>query len=260
MNSEEIIVALAIKYQGDWIAIEKALRDTTDRDLDEYLEIAINSDYNFITILSPDYPSALRNEYMPPFVLFYHGDINLLKETGKNIAVVGSRECTEYGVNMTQSIVKGICSSYNIVSGMARGIDAVAHETAIKNGGKTIAVLGGGIDYIYPPSNRHLYEKMKGSHLIISEYPGNTIPQPDWFPRRNRIIAMISCGTIVTEAYSHSGTLTTVMYTLQAQRLLFCVPYLATAESECNRLIAEGAYLVENSKQVLEILKNDNHI
>ena len=148
MNSEEIIVALAIKYQGDWYAIEKALRDTTDRDLDEYLEIAINSDYNFITILSPDYPAALRNEYMPPFVLFYHGDISLLKDTGKNIAVVGSRECTEYGAEMTRSIVKEICPSYNVVSGMARGIDAIAHETAIKNGGKTIAVLGGGIDYI----------------------------------------------------------------------------------------------------------------
>ena len=260
MNSEEIIVALAIKYQGDWYAIEKALRDTSDRDLEEHLQIAINSDYQYITILSPDYPAVLRNEYMPPFVLFYHGDISLLKDIGKNVAVVGSRECTDYGIEMTQAIVRDICSSYNIVSGMARGIDAVAHETAIKNGGKTIAVLGGGIDYIYPQSNRHLYERMKGHHLIISEYPGDIIPKPDWFPRRNRIIAMISCGTIVTEAYAHSGTLTTVMFTLQAQRLLMCVPYLATAKSECNRLIAEGAYLVENGNQVLEVLKNDNHI
>ena len=260
MNSCEILVALAVKYQGDWESIYNALHSNEEEDLERYLEEAIQSDYKYVTILSEEYPELLKKQYMPPFVLFYHGDISLLQNIDKNVAVVGSRQSTEYGDYMTAKIVETVSKEYNIVSGMALGIDAVAHRTALKNDGRTIAVLGGGINYIYPKSNSDIYYKAKSNHLVISEYPGSTMPKQENFPRRNRIIAMISRGTIVTEANAHSGTLTTVMFTLQCNRLLLCVPYLATAHSECNRLIAEGAYLIEDGEQALEILKNDIHI
>ncbi len=272
MNAEDIIVALAIKHDGDWekimnalnqresISLEEQERMNEEQDLEFYLSIAKNSDYKYVTCLSEGYPKIFLHEYMPPFVLFYYGDLSLIQNVGKNVSVVGSRECSEYGAYMARYITSGICNTFNIVSGMAIGIDTIAHETAIKNGGKTIAVLGGGINYCYPSSNRSLYETLKRDHLVISEYPGDVIPQPYFFPRRNRLIAMFSRGTIVAEAHERSGTLTTVMYTLQSNRLLLCVPYLATDHSECNRLIANGAYLIETPEQAIEVLQHEIHL
>ena len=161
---------------------------------------------------------------------------------------------------MTEKIVSEISDEYIIVSGLALGIDKKAHETAIASGGRTIAVLGNGIDFIYISAHRDLYEYIKNHDLVISEYPRMTLPTLSSFPTRNRIIAMITCGVVVTEAYARSGTLTTVMFALQCQRLVLCVPYPADAGSECNRLISDGAYLVENGDQVKEILKTEIHL
>ena len=259
MTAEEVIVSLAIKYQGQWNDIYKALSDSQNRDLDEYLEIAKKMRCKYITILSDEYPEYLKCCFKPPFVLFYYGDISLISNIGKNVAVVGSRVCSDYAVEATRDIVSDIAKDYNIVSGMAIGIDTVAHESAIEVGGKTIAVLGSGIDYIFPPSNEPLYKRIKGEHLVLSEYPGTTVPRTDTFPMRNRIIAMLANSTIVTEAYDKSGTLTTVMFTLEYGRLLMCVPYPRKSNSECNRLISGGAYLVEDGKDVRKILKTSNH-
>ena len=161
---------------------------------------------------------------------------------------------------MTEMLVKGICKDFVIVSGLALGIDAIAHRACIANGGKTIAVLGTGIDYCYPRSNRRLYEEIKKNHLVISEYPGNMVTDFGSFPRRNRIIAMISRGLVVTEAYEYSGTLTTVMFALQCSRAVLCVPYPAGLGSECNRLISEGAFLIENGKKAIDILDSELYL
>ena len=259
LTAEEIIVAMAIKYCGDWNDIYAGLSDPQNRDLDQYIDIARRMRCKYVTILSEDYPEYLRYCFKPPFVLFYYGDISLISKIGKNIAVVGSRECSDYAIEATKDIVSVIAKDYNIVSGMAVGIDTVAHETAIEAGGKTIAVLGSGIDYVFPPSNLGLYKDLKREHLVISEYPGTTAPRTDTFPMRNRIIAMLANSTIVTEAYERSGTLTTVMFTLEYGRLLMCVPYPRLANSECNRLIGGGAFLVETGQDVLKILDNNNH-
>ena len=258
-NAEEVIVGLAIKYEGDWNKIYSGMLDPQDRDLEQYVEIVKRMKCKYITILSPDYPAYLKYCFKPPFVLFYYGDISLISNIGKNIAVVGSRNCTDYGIEATRDIVADIAKEYNIVSGMAVGIDTIAHESAIEAGGKTIAVLGSGIDYVWPPTNLELYKKLKENHLVVSEYPGMTAPRVDTFPFRNRIIAMLSSSTIVTEAYKRSGTLTTVMFTLDYGRNLLCVPYPRNQESECNRLISGGAYLVENGNDVLRIMQVDNH-
>ena len=271
MNAEDILVAIAVKCRGDWESINALLNERSfmmdgeerakcDEELEKYYEIAKNSDYKYTTFFSSDYPECFKKEYMPPFVIFYHGDLSLAYSIGKNIAVVGSREMSDYGKYMTQIIVEDIAKDYTVVSGMAIGIDTVAHETAIKNGGRTIAVLGGGINYCYPLRNRYLYEKIKENHLVISEYPGDLVPETHCFPRRNRLIAMLSGSVLVTEAHERSGTLTTVMFALQYNRLILGVPYLATDHSECNRLIAEGAYLVQNGNDVLEVLQRDCHM
>ena len=275
MNSEELLAALAVMCNGDWENIMCALktRSRMKREREEsgerwddefefgpYLDIVRHSDYKFITILSDKYPPAMKHQYMPPFVLFYYGDISLLSNVYKNVAVVGSRECTEYGQRMTREIVKDVAKEYTVVSGLALGIDSIAHETAINNGGKTIAVLGTGIDYCYPARNRKLYEELKKNHLIISEYPGDMLTDIASFPRRNRIIAMISRGLIVTEAYARSGTLTTVMFALQCSRVIMCVPYPAGLDSECNRLINDGAFLIESGKQAIDILDSEVYL
>ena len=148
-----------------------------------------------------------------------------------------------------------VAKEYTVVSGLAIGTDTLVHQTTIDVGGKTIAVLGSGIDYCYPVRNKELYEEIKRNHLVISEYPGDLMPSEISFPRRNRIIAMISKGLIVTEAYARSGTLTTVMFALQYSKTVMCVPYRAGLGSECNRLISEGAFLVEDGKTAIEILK-----
>ena len=172
---------------------------------------------------------------------------------------MGSRVCSDYGSKATKKIVSEIAREFNIVSGLDAGIDAIAHETAILAGGKTIAVLGCGIDYCYPPCNQELYNEIKQNHLLLSEYPGYETWIENSFPLRNRIIAMLSCGTIVTEAKARSGTLTTVMHTLDNGKTLMCVPYHIDEESECNRLISGGAYLIQCGKDVIEIMKNNNH-
>ncbi len=257
MKSDEILLALSLKFNGDWEQIYRALVARETSDLEPYLLRAQRMRCQYITILSEQYPPQMRCQRYPPFVLFYHGDLSLLNDINKNVAVIGSRECTEYGERMTEQIVSEISDEYIIVSGLARGIDRVAHEAAIKSGGKTIAVLGNGVDFIYLNSNKDLYEDIKKNHLVISEYPFCTPPSPTSFPMRNRIIAMITKGIVVTEAYAKSGTLITVMHALQTQRAVLCVPYPADAKSECNRLISEGAYLVENGENVKEILKTE---
>ena len=276
MHCEEIIAALAVKYSGDWEKIMYALRRRqlarldaedegedyrADYKLQPYLDILNRSSYKYVTILSPDYPELLKQREKPPFVLFYYGDWSLIQNFQNNCAVVGSRECTEYGQTVTEEIVKEVAKKYTIVSGMALGVDTVAHQTAMDIGGKTIAVLGSGIDYCYPYDNKLLYKKLKREQLVISEYPGRVPPTHLSFPRRNRIIAAISKGVIVTEAYAKSGTLSTVWFAHEAQRIVMCVPYQAGLGSECNRLISDGgAFLVEDGKRAIELLKSERHL
>ena len=120
--------------------------------------------------------------------------------------------CSEYGVNATEDIVGGIADQYNIVSGLAVGIDTIAHETTLSTGGKTIAVLGSGIDYVFPSSNMYLYKRIKENGLVISEYPGMTPPRTDTFPMRNRIIAMFSKAILVICGKRKSGTMRKELY------------------------------------------------
>ncbi len=208
----------------------------------------------YITLFSSEYPIEFQHSCNPPYILFYKGNINILKESRK-IAVVGTRNPSPYGVQMTKVLVNELVSNnYVIISGLAKGIDAYAHKEALYNNGLTIAVVANGLDICYPKSNEDLFAKIGESGVIISEYPDGVVPTKDKFGLRNRLIAGLSVGTLVTEAFNNSGTLITMRYALEMNKEVFCVPTHAKENSVCNQMIKQGAKLVETIDDVLEEL------
>lgn len=252
MESREKLIAYSLKYGGDFNKILKAAHNL---EMVEscYEEAAKNLTCGTLTMVDSNYPQHLKQIYKPPIVLYYYGDISLLDSYSKNVSIVGSRDNSEYGERITTEIASGLASrGYVIVSGLARGIDGIAHSSAIKAGGKTIAVLGSGIDYCYPYENIDLYNEIKKNHLVISEYPGNMAPQPGLFPIRNRIIAGLSKTLVVTEAGQYSGSGITAALAMRGNTDVMCVPYPAGIKSQCNKLISLGACLVESADDVIE--------
>lgn len=255
VRGRDIIIYLSIKYNGEWDAIYNAIKTKEEIDFSTVEKTISTNKANVVTIIDENYPQCLKNIFHPPFVLYYYGDISLIANDRQNLSVIGSRSCSRYGEKITKDLVSSICSKFNIVSGMAKGIDSVAHNQAIVSGGRTIAVLGSGIEHCYPKSNLDLYEKIKQSHLLISEYPNQCVPTPTNFISRNRIIAALSKAILITEAKEKSGTLTTVSFGLQFGKDVFCVPYPAGEKSVCNRLIRDGASLIENADDLSQELE-----
>ncbi len=231
----KLLINYAIKYQGNYSLILKAIKNEED--------IIINNNVDAITILDDDYPTSLKELKYPPFVLFYIGDRSLLNMT--KISIVGSRIVNEYGIQCTEVIVDKLNTKYCIVSGLAKGIDALAHEYALKKH-KTIAVLGSGINYVYPKSNNWLYNILKFDHLIISEYPFICEPRKYYFPWRNRIIAALGEKLIVVQAKENSGTMLSVNEALSLNKEIYVIPHPVDDELGvgCNKLIQEGANIL----------------
>ena len=254
---ERVLVYLSIVYKGNWDKIYKAVLNKEYIDKNIMEETLNNTHDKYVTLLSPNYPEILKYIFKPPFVLYYRGNIDLLKEKIK-IAVVGNRKNTEYGKETTEKICSQLVTRGNvvIVSGLAKGIDSIAHKTCLKENGKTIAVLGNGLDIIYPKENAELYKEISDKGLIISEYPFGTNPEKKNFLERNRIIAGLSDGVVVTEAKEVSGTMNTICHALESGKQIFCVPDKLFNNSGCNKLIKEGAKLIENGNDVLEEFEN----
>ncbi|KAB2337496.1 DNA-protecting protein DprA [Cytobacillus depressus] len=209
-----------------------------------------------ITIFDQEYPKLLKETYQPPWILYAKGDLSLLNNH-LHLAVVGSRQHTEYGENainyfFPQLIEKKVV----IVSGLASGIDTAAHQTAIRLDGKTIGVIAGGIYHIYPQMNKKLAIEMMKNHLIISENPPNTRPTRWQFPMRNRIISGICRGTFIVQAKSKSGSLITANYAVQEGREVFALPgnMFSPYSIGPNELIQQGAKLVNSPDDILEEL------
>lgn len=257
MNSRNLLIALAVHYQGDVRAIIHALcnKDLISDELAESHLKSVKSDV--LTILDPWYPKYLRETYLPPLVLFYYGDLSLIFNLEDNVAVVGGRKPTPEGADNVYYIVQEICRRYNIVSGLARGIDTVAHKAALENGGKTIAVLANGIDYCYPSENSELYEVIKKKNLVISEYYGTVPPEKNHFHQRNRLIAAFAKGTIVGESKKISGTLITANYTLNLNRTLMSIPSGNIRESLTDLFIKEGSPVVTEPEDVYSYLDDE---
>jgi DNA processing protein len=215
------------------------------------------NDINVITIIDKEYPRYLKEIYQPPWALFAKGDLSLLDREPK-LAVVGSRQATPYGKNAIRLIFPELIDNgVLIVSGLAKGIDALAHEYAIKNGGKTIAVIAGGLYHIYPKENMGLALEMMKTQLIVSEYPPDTKPLRWHFPARNRIISGLSNGTFIIEAKRKSGSLITANYAVNEGRDVFSLPgsIFNPYSIGANELIQHGAKLVTSAKDILEEIR-----
>ena len=223
----------------------------------ENLYQKITTDYIYIT--SPNYPSCFTSGLKcPPIVIYYKGDLSLLTDRDKYhyVGIVGSKNASKYEKNSIRDIVKDLGKDTVIVSGLAKGVDRSAHEAALDNNLKTIAVLGNGIDYIYPSENKDLYERIvKEGGLILSEYPALVKPQPQQFINRSRIIAALSEFLLIAEAHNRNETSTTVNYALDVGATVGCIPYPRNYKSLCNHLIKEGAILIENSIDIIDQLK-----
>lgn len=228
---------------------------------DEYLEQLEKLHVSVVTLREPKYPVLLKQIQDAPFVLYVKGHGNKQPiNLDRTIAVVGTRQITPYGAQVTQRIVEGLVAyGFTIVSGMAYGVDAAAHASAIDSGGKTIAVLGCGIDIIAPPSNARLYHQIgeEGHGAIVSEMPLGLRPNKGLFPARNRIISGLSLGVVVTEGADDSGALITARNAAEQGREVFAVPGPITSPYSRGpfKLLKSGAKLVESVEDIIEELK-----
>ncbi len=208
-----------------------------------------------LTYHDPDYPSRLKEIYDHPPVLYLRG--SLLPEDEWCLSVVGTRRATVYGRQVTEEIVTDLArNKITIVSGLAKGIDTVAHHSALEAGGRTLAVFGCGLDIVYPSENAELARRIMQQGAIISEYPLGTKPKPEHFPRRNRIMSGLSLGVLVIEAGDTSGAMITAHLALEQNREVFAIPgsILSPSSQGTNHLIQEGAKLVTDYTDILEEL------
>jgi len=216
------------------------------------LELLEKSGISVMTCRDKSYPANLLNVYDRPALIYVKGSLN---GDDINIAIVGSRQASTYGKFTTEKISRSLAQKgLTIVSGLARGIDSAAHRGALAAGGRTIAVLGSGLDVVYPPENKKLFTEITERGAVISEYPLGTPPRAVHFPARNRIISGISYGIVVVEAGEKSGSLITARLALEQGREVFAIPgSIDSAGSRgTNKLIKQGAKLVENTDDILE--------
>jgi DNA processing protein len=203
-----------------------------------------------------DFPEALRSIPDPPFLLFACGDLTLARSPG--LAVVGTRTPTDYGRRATERLAGDVArAGFTIVSGMARGIDTVAHTAAFEAGGSSIGVLGCGIDVVYPRENRPLFERMRREGLLLSEYTPGEPPLAGNFPRRNRLVSALGEGVLVVEMGERSGALHTVRYALDQGAEVFAVPgpIGSPLSAGTNQLLKEGARVVTSAEDIIEELR-----
>lgn len=231
-------------------------RDFSPEKIQEIRDKLRQVSVGYISIFDESYPEELKVIEDPPIVLYYKGDLNLLSLDYK-IAVVGSRKTTSYGKWACQSFTKELAKlGFTIVSGLAAGIDSIAHDSSIREGARTIGVLGCGIDVIYPKRNRGLYEAMIPQDLILSEYPPGTEPYAFRFPERNRIISGLSKGVVVIEAQEQSGSLITAHIALDQGKDVFALPGNINSlfSRGTNLLIKDGARPLLSIEDIIEEL------
>lgn len=230
--------------------------------LDDYIEDIEKKDIKVITIKDKIYPKLLSQISDAPFLIYVRGDLSILNEVSPRIGVVGTRKITAYGETVTRQITSGlVAAGLTIVSGMAYGVDTVAHQTAVENDGKTIAVLGCGVDIIHPKINTTLYwQIVKKYGAVISEFPLGLYADIGLFPARNRIISGLSLGVVVTEGAHDSGALITARFAAEQGREVFAVPGPITSSlSEGpTMLLKNGAKLVTEAVDILEELNIRN--
>ncbi len=227
-------------------------RHTLPDYLKKELETVHQKGFKILTLIDTDYPALLLEIPDPPPYLYVYGGLSASR---KNISIVGSRNATQYGRDTTQRLGCDLASlGMTIVSGMARGIDTAAHEGALMAQGKTIAVLGSGLERIYPKENESLFHKIAENGAVITEFPLKAEPEAHHFPMRNRVISGLSLGTVIVEATLRSGSLITARLAAEQNREVFAVPGSINSfkSTGTHTLIKQGAKLVEQAGDVME--------
>lgn len=237
--TEKMSIQLATSFSKEWIKGRRLLME--------------ESHVGMVTIFDEDYPTLLKETSQPPWVIYYRGHLGLISMP--SVAMVGTRVPTSYGRKVGESLSEELSKAgLTIVSGLARGIDSVCHEGALRSHGRTIAVVATGLDKVYPPENRELERRISREGLVLTEYPLGTKSHPGLFPQRNRIIAGLTLGTLVVEADIRSGSLITADAALEADRDVFAVPGPITSPKSQGalELIKQGAKLVTRSLDIIE--------
>ncbi len=228
---------------------------TSKRFKDE-LRIISKENIKIMTIFDDDYPLNLRSIYDPPVVLYIKG--NYLIQDTISLAIVGSRKASLDGLKFAKKLsIELAQSNITVISGLARGIDSASHRGALEAGGRTIAILGSGHNFLYPPENKNLYRQVAECGAIISEFPMFMPPRRENFPRRNRVISGLSLGVVVVEARKRSGSLITANFALEQGREVFAVPCHPDSMNSkgTNQLIQDGAKLVQDVDDIIDELK-----
>lgn len=248
--------AAELKAAGlDSKSIEAIVVSRPDISPDAEIERLERNQIKALTRNDPAFPARLKEIYDVPPVLYVRG--NITPEDEWTIAVVGTRRATIYGREVTERLVTELVRNrITVVSGLARGIDSIAHRTALEAGGRTIAVFACGLDIVYPPENVKMAQAIIEQGALVSEYPLGTRPQKEHFPLRNRIMSGISLGVLVIEGDVDSGAMITAKWALEQNREVFAVPgsILSPTSTGTNRLIKEGAKLVNDVQDILEEL------
>ena len=235
--------------------VEKVVSARKDINLNQVWAKIEAQGIKIVTWADEEYPNRLREIDQPPPILYIRGEY--LQDDLFAVAIVGTRKVTGYGRQVTEEIASFLASNgITVISGLARGVDAIAHQTALKVGGRTIAILGSGVDKIYPPEHRGLAEEMMKRGAIISDYAVGTPPDASNFPPRNRIISGLSLAVVVIEAAETSGALITAEFAAEQGREIFAVPgsILAPQSKGTNRLIQKGALPLLSPDDLMQAL------
>ncbi len=257
---EDILLYLSLKYDGNFEKIYKAIMNKEEINQEELDDYKQKMKCKYTTLVSANYPEALKSIACPPFVIYYYGDLNLVGQ--KIVGVVGADDLSSYGKEKTEYFVKGLVENdYLIVNGMAKGSDEVSINQVIESNGKCIAVLPCGIDRCYPKAHQELYEELKRNHLIMSEYPLDLKPEKWYVPARNRIVAGLSQALLVTEIKIKSSNMLTIGYALEQEKDVMSVPSMITSGNNgCNDLIENGAYICNSLEDLFKRLDNQENV
>ncbi len=235
--------------------IERLTKEKQHISADQELELVAKHDCDLLTLHDSAYPEALRNIYDPPPILYVKG--KLIEEDAEAIAVVGTRHPSRYGRLATEQLTRELVNAgFTIVSGLARGVDGIAHRTALESGGRTIAVLGNGLSRIYPEEHTELAEQIASQGALLSEFAMQAPPLATHFPQRNRVLSGLSLGVLITEAAERSGSLITARLALEQGREVFAIPgeIQARGSRGPHQLIQQGAALVTSAEDIMHAL------
>ncbi len=253
---DDLLLTISYICSGEWNDIYDIIKNKKKVDSTRLIEARDNVKSQFIQILSDEYPDCYKHAHNPPILLYYYGDIKLLKTP--LLAVVGSRHPTDYQKRMTEKILDAFFektkNEYGIISGLARGIDQIAMGVAMRHHAKSVGVLGSGIEYCYPKENKHIYDYCKEHGLLISEYPCDVKPLPEHFPFRNRLIASACRAMFVPGASQRSGTSTSIKYALEAGKDILALPCDLENNDLTDYLIHDGADVIINADDLIDAM------